>query len=152
MTPLLDNLVAFFSEQEWTFEQAQGQSVLRLAFDGQNGRFLCYAHAHEDLRQVVFYAAYPKEIPESLRGEIAAMLMRANFDLTFGNFELDWDDGQLRFRTSLDVEGSTLVPSMLRNLTLANVVTMDRLLPAITSVLEGESPRDALERAFAEHA
>lgn len=148
MSTLLDHLRSYFSAQRWTFEETQDQPVLRLAFDGQNGRFLCYAHAREDLHQVLFYSVYPTEVPEALRSDVAAMLMRANYDLTYGSFELDWDDGHLRFRTSLDVEGSELGPEMLRSLTLANVVTMDRIAPAIAAALGGEQVRKALSRVI----
>jgi hypothetical protein len=68
---------------------------------------------------------------------VADFLTRANYGLIVGNFEMDLNDGEVRYKTSIDVEGDELTPALLRNLAYTNVKTMDRYLPGLMSVMYG---------------
>jgi hypothetical protein len=64
-----------------------------------------------------------------------------------GNFELDYEDGEVRFKTSLDVENVELSHDLVSNHVYANVWTMDRYLPALFGVIYGNiSPKDAVDQ------
>lgn len=65
--------------------------------------------------------------------------------MVLGNFELDFSDGEIRYKTSIDVEGDRLTPALVQNLVYTNVMMMDQYLPGITAVLEqGLSPAEAI--------
>ena len=71
--------------------------------------------------------------------------MRANHQMRLGNFEMDFEDGEVRFKTSLDTDGADLTPAMVRNLIAPNVLAMDRYVPGIALVLnEEETPGEAV--------
>ncbi len=36
---------------------------------------------------------------------VAEFITRANFGIVIGNFEIDFSDGEIRYKTSIDVEG-----------------------------------------------
>jgi len=91
------------------------------------------------------YSICPIRAPEDKRPAVAEFLTRANYGLLIGNFEMDFEDGEIRYKTSIDVEGDRLSPALLRQLTYANVVTMDRYLPGIMSVIYGNvTPVEAI--------
>ena len=78
---------------------------------------------------------------------VAEFITRANYGLKVGNFEMDMDDGEARFKTSIDVEKSELTRMLVSNLVYINVWTMDRYLPGILSVAYGsETPRQAINK------
>ena len=78
---------------------------------------------------------------------VAEFITRANYGLKVGNFEMDMDDGEVRFKTSIDVEKDQLNRTQVSNLVYANVWTMDRYLPGIFSVIYGsENPRQAVNK------
>jgi hypothetical protein len=57
---------------------------------------------------------------------------------------LDFEDGEIRYKTSIDVEGDRLSPAMVQQLVYANVLTMHRYLPGIMRVIYGNvSPAEA---------
>ena len=123
------------------------EPVLQLAFQGTHGRWLCFAQAREESSQVVFYSVAPVQIPEDKRVAVAEYITRANYGLIIGNFELDFIDGELRYKTSLDAEGTPLTTELLQPVTFANVSTMDRYLPGLMAVLYGNvSPQTAIEQ------
>ncbi len=62
---------------------------------------------------------------------------RANFGMIIGNFELDLGDGEVRYKTSVDLEGVDIQANMLRNLLYANVLTMDKYFTGLMRVTYG---------------
>jgi hypothetical protein len=85
--------------------------------------------------------------PPDRRQAITEFLTRANSGLLIGNFEINLDDGEICYKTSLDVSDAELSPALVKNVVYMNVLMMDRYLPGIMAVLYGEvSPAEALAR------
>ena len=53
-------------------------------------------------------------VPAEQRDEVARHINRVNWDLMIGNFEMNHDDGQVRFRSSVDFSGGELKETTLR--------------------------------------
>lgn len=82
---------------------------------------------------------------EKLSKAIGKFINRANYSIIIGNFELNFADGEIRYKTSIDVEGDRLTSALIKRLVYANVTMMDEYLPGIKSVIEGDvSPVDAI--------
>jgi hypothetical protein len=65
--------------------------------------------------------------------------------MTIGNFELDYTDGEIRYKTSIDVTGDRLTAALIQRLVYINVTMMDEYLPGIQAVLAGQTPEAALQ-------
>jgi hypothetical protein len=142
---IFEEMVNFFKEDEWPFYQIKGQPVLQMAFQGENGKWTCYAKGREKQQQFVFYSLCPINAPDSKRLDVAEFLTRANSGMIIGNFELDFSDGEVRYKTSIDVDGDTLSSALIKRLVYANVTMMDEYLPGIMSVIYSDvSPSDAI--------
>ncbi len=118
-----------------------------MGFTGDNGNWMCYAHAQEDedVAQFIFYSVCPVKVMESKRVIVAEFLTRANYDLALGNFELDFTDGEIRYKTSADVTNDRLTVNLCKNLVYTNVLMMDKYLPGIMAVVYGDVlPVDAV--------
>ena len=55
--------------------------------------------------------------------------------MILGNFELDYTDGEVRFKTSLQLNGTPLTPRLLQPLIFGNVRVMDTYLPGLQAVI-----------------
>jgi hypothetical protein len=142
---IFEEIVNFFQKEDWQFQQIPGESTLRLAFQGKNGRWDCYAKVREQQQQFAFYSICPNNAPENKRMAVAEFITRANYGMIIGNFELDFTDGEIRYKTSIDVEGDRLSFALIKRLVYANVTMMDEYLPGIMSVIYGEvEPFDAI--------
>ncbi|MEH2064495.1 MAG: YbjN domain-containing protein [Nostoc sp.] len=142
---IFETIVKFFKEEDWQFQQISGEQTLRLAYQGKNGKWNCYAKAREQKQQMVFYSICPIVAPEIKRGDVAEFMTRANYGLIIGNFELDFADGEIRFKTSIDVEGDNLTSALIKGLVYANITMMDEYLPGIIAVIESKvSPAEAI--------
>jgi hypothetical protein len=142
---IFEAIINFFTEDDWAYTKIQGEPTLRLAFQGQNGKWTCYAKAREQQQQFVFYSICPVNVPETKNLAIAEFIARANFGMIIGNFELDFTDGEIRYKTSIDVEGANLTFPQIKRLVYANVMMMDQYLPGIMSVIDSDvEPKDAI--------
>jgi hypothetical protein len=142
---LFEEMVNFFKQDNWFFSQVEAEPVLQMAFQGRNGKWTCIARARVEAQQFVFYSLCPVNAPEDKRLAIAELLTRINYDMVIGNFELDFSDGEIRYKTSIDVEGESLSFALIKQLVYANVMMMDTYLPGIFSVIYGNvEPKDAI--------
>ena len=142
-----DAMVQFFTDEEWNFLPVQGQSILQMGFMGKNGSWACYAQALDEYQRFSYHSVMESNVPEDKRQAVAEFLTRVNFGLFLGNFEMDFSDGELRYKTSIDVQDGALTQEMIRKLVYSNVMLMDKYLPGIMSVIyAGTSPEEAVAR------
>ena len=135
---------AFFASEDWPVAESD-PDVLESAFEGTSTVWSVRIHVFEEDVRAVFVSAFPAMVPDDARAAVGEFCNRANFGLAIGNFELDVDGGEVRFRTSIDAEGTTPTPELVRNAVVANVLTMDRYVPGLLAVLQGVDPADAVE-------
>lgn len=147
MGDILDTLVDFFQQEDWTYEQLPDLPIFRLGMTGRNGKWVGYAQAREEQDQAVFYSVCPANVPEDRRMAMAEFMARVNYGLVIGNFEMDFHDGEVRYKTSIDVENDRLTPALVRNMIVLNLQMMDRCLPGIMAVAFGDvAPEEAVSR------
>jgi hypothetical protein len=140
-----EEIVNFFEEDGWSFVQIEGEPLLQMVFQGENGKWTCYAKARDDQEQFVFYSVCPVNAPDSKRLAVAEFLTRANSGMIIGNFEMDFEDGEIRYKTSIDFEDDSLSSALIKRLVYANVMMMDAYLPGMMSVIYGDvTPVDAI--------
>ncbi|MBD2436570.1 YbjN domain-containing protein [Nostoc sp. FACHB-110] len=133
---LLAVVINFLQQHNWSFSQHATEPILKMSYQGENGEWLCTAKTREEHRQFIFYSSLPVSVPENKRLAVTEFLTRANFGLIVGNFEMDLQDGELRYKTySIEAEGCNINPDLIGQLIFANLMIMDRYLPGIMSVI-----------------
>jgi hypothetical protein len=148
---ILECVRGFFEADEWAFEEDPQDTILRLEYEGENGTWSCLAQIVDERQRFLFFSDLPKFVPELMRLEASEYLTRANFGMEIGNFEMDFGDGEVRFRTSVDIEGGELTETMVKNLVYANVAVMDQYLPGLKKVVkDGMEPAKAIAEVEAE--
>ena len=143
---ILTKLKTFFEEDNWDLHQIPDSTVLTMGFKGINGQWICYAQAREIEEQFVFYSVLPVSVPQKLRQKFAEFITRVNYGMVIGNFEMDFEDGEIRYKTSVDIEDSELSNGMIRQLVYANLVITDQYLPGVMRIIySDEQPVDVLD-------
>jgi hypothetical protein len=145
----LQAVAAFFTEDGWSFEQMSERPILRLPFQGKGGRWNCYAQIRvtRDVEQVLFYSVLPLNVPADKLPAIAEFITRANHGMALGNFELDFNDGEVRYKTSVDVTETEITSSLLRPIIYTNVLMMDKYMSGLMAVVYADmSPAEAVKQ------
>ncbi|MCD1261701.1 YbjN domain-containing protein [Paenibacillus athensensis] len=101
-------------------------SLLRIAYADEAGAWTMLVLTDEADQVCIVYSLFPTPVPVERRTELAVFLNAENYDLALGSFELDPADGELRFRTSLDVEGDRLSEALFARLFGMNAGIMMR--------------------------
>ena len=134
-------LVAHFDSGD--FEPAWGNGDATYAFiledDEQDRTLNCLAIASEDLQQLLFYSIFPETAESDHLAEVMMFVTKANYGMQVGNFELDLDDGEVRFKTSVDVEGVEVGNQLIENLVAMNFSTMNTYYGGLAEVVAGKS-------------
>ena len=144
MTGLFSALIDYMEEENWKYEILEGETIIRFHFKGNAGRLLCYGEVDEQKNWLLFYSYMPVNTPPERLGEMAEFVTRANRGMRIGNFELDYDDGEIRYKTSIDVEGGTLAGKMIDNLLRANLSTINRYFDGIMGVIYSDHSSEDL--------
>ena len=147
MSNLLKIVSDFLEMDNWPFAPSSSHPVIKTGFQGDNGKWTCLIRVLEDEQQVAFYSILPLNVPDTKRPELALFLTAANYGIIIGNFEMDLEDGEVRYKTSLDVDGAALTPELLRAMVYNNVGIMDKYFPGIMAVVYGDkSIQEALNQ------
>ncbi|GAP05451.1 MAG TPA: YbjN domain-containing protein [Anaerolinea thermolimosa] len=141
-----DVLGRFLEEDGWYPRRVGGKYSYSMTYNGRHGDLRCYAIIRVDVEEFLFYAIAPVKIPEEVRPAVAEYLTRANYGLRIGNFELDYADGEVRYKSSLGFAGQELTVDLISNAIYPAVHTMDRYLPGLLRVsYGGATPFEAIE-------
>lgn len=147
MGRVFDAVIAFLQADDWRYDEIPEELAIRFSYAGKNARFECYGRANEEHEIFVFYSVVPVRVPPEQIMAAAELLVRINYGLNIGNFELDVTDGEIRYKTSIDVEGGELSLRMAETLIAVNLSTTDRYFPAIMDLLYGGArPSEAVGR------
>ncbi|XID74189.1 YbjN domain-containing protein [Alkanindiges sp. WGS2144] len=119
-------------------------TTFRIFVQGQQGEWSCMVRCFSATSRLLVYSLYPEQAPESLRPRMSELISRINYGLIFGNFEMDWEDGELRYKTSMDIEDIELTSTILRNLVYGNFHSFDLYFHAIAQGLNTERELDII--------
>jgi len=127
----------FLQDDGWYPQPLEDKTLYRVYFNGDHSELRCYAQILIELEQLVFYVIAPVKATPEMRLATAEYLTRANYGLRIGNFELDFNDGEIRYKSSVNFKKDALTPTLIKNAIYPAVHTMDYYLPGLMSVLYG---------------
>ena len=115
MGRLLDAVLAHLDEEEYEYH-VDSEERVELTFTTNNGVLATWFTIDEEDEIVLYVSRCPVFVPEEGRAAAMEFLTRANFGLRIGHFEFDLDDGEVRYKTSIDVEGDELTPALVKRM------------------------------------
>ena len=146
MSHNLQLAIRYLESLEWRFMVEEEQEIIRLDISVPNAKLDCILHVLPKQEFILFFSLFPIPIPEEKRLLIAEYITRANYGLNAGNLELDFKDGEVRYRTYCNTDGDSLNEEIAKHLIHVNIQTMDRYSAGIMKVLYGNlSPLQAVE-------
>jgi CheY-like chemotaxis protein len=132
-----------FTELGWPYVEQQGLPVLLSELEGPLGRWPFYARVAADHGVVCFYSVCPVRVPDEWRVDAADYLTWVNHGLAHGNFELDFETGEVKFKTVMPIQGDEVDREVVRGVVRANGLALERYLEDITALASGQLSRTA---------
>ncbi len=146
---LLDPFVLlgeFLKEDGWQPEQMEDEQGYRFGYLSKAAdKVGIVAWFPEGIEELLVHAYIQIQVPQEKRHEIAEFITRANYGLFSGNFEMNFDSGEIRARSSVDFEGVILVPIQVKNALYTVLLLVDEYMPGFKAILSDEkSPAEAI--------
>lgn len=148
MTPALTAFIQLLKKEKWSHRVTDDSTVWGHV-DGVHLRWDWYATAGEGAAFLYLAGLAPFYVPPGQRLLAAEYLARANFCIKWGNFDLDFSDGEVAFRTAVPLCGRR-TPSLqqMQFLLRGNCWAMETYVGGLTGVCFGQaSPAEAIEQA-----
>ena len=145
MNAAYEKLIQHLDERDVRYLTSDDNRSICADFRAEVGtyRIIATVDPENGLFQVFGYA--PVRVPEGARPSIAETIVRANYNLRIGKFEMDYDEGDLRFQAIQILTEDSLEDAIIDRLIGTTMGMLDGYLPAILSVIYGnELPKDAV--------
>lgn len=136
---LFATVLSTFETNGWNYSEVSGREVIRAGFEAHHTRVNLHVQVFEPLAAVSVVAESSNQVNDpAKRDRIVELIMRVNKTLTVGNFELDWDTGQIMFRATNLFATHQGEPTIIQGLVHNAVGEMDRIAPMESIVLSAE--------------
>jgi hypothetical protein len=146
---IYDALSTYFKAGGLDVEEHEDQGWVATDGFGEHGSWLLVGQAYEERGQAAVYSVLPEKVPAEHRAAMAELHTRINYGLVLGNFEMDLEDGEVRFKASADFGGAEPDTPALKPLVAVALLQFDRWLPALRAVIAGEAAAAAFARGAA---
>jgi hypothetical protein len=145
----MDRLRGYFASLDWPVQPVGDGPGVNWAYRGEHGEWYGQTWWFDEVEQLLVYSVCPLPIPEPTRSGVAQLVLTVNSEIVVGCLEFDPDSGQVRFRTGLGIGRADLTDAVIDRAIRANVLTLDRYLPALVRTAAGEPPAEALSETVA---
>mmetsp|Transcript_5989 Transcript_5989/g.10005 ORF Transcript_5989/g.10005 Transcript_5989/m.10005 type:complete len:209 (+) Transcript_5989:159-785(+) len=129
-TPMLDVVKQHLDAETWAYnvdvQEENHRTVITAGAKGENGSYRVLMDVKEARSLLLIFIKSHINFPENNRENLAVYLTRANYGLALGNFELDMEDGEVRYKCTTTVTGGSLSVEMVNAMLQNSLVTMDR--------------------------
>ena len=134
---LMDAVIQHFEANQFKYEKVEGKNRLFTGFGTPAGNLRATISVEPDSGIVQVHAYAPVNVPENRRQAAAEFFTRANYGIKIGNFELDMNDGEVRYKTSACFRDQPMHPDLMEPLIGMAVSTCAKYLPGISKVAFG---------------
>lgn len=147
MSAALDTVLRHLNERDIPFDTSDGNDEVRFTIKGMSSDYTVYAEIDEPLLKVFTYPGI--YVPAGARPQVAEVLCRVNWWLKAGEFEMDIDDGRVRFYAYALLADNDLSDEAIEYVLARAFGLLDEYVPAILSCIYGniepaEAVRDIL--------
>lgn len=103
-----------FREIEWSYDYNERESYFHtgVTMNSSLGSLAIYVYVHET--SYVVYACLSNHVEPCYCAQVAEYLHRANYGLLNGNFGMDFRDGEVRYKTFVSFEETTVPVKAIR--------------------------------------
>jgi len=103
---MLDKFIEYLRKRKWRYLENKEDSSVAFNLSGEHGTYRCYAQDEPDKSRFILFSYCMVVCPEDKRIRMSELLMRLNITAFFGNFELNFETGDIKFKKGEGVMGT----------------------------------------------
>ena len=113
-TLLLDKIQSRLKKTGLKFETTSDIIHFNMEIDNIVGKVAVFIQASENT--ILSYAVINNKIPKEQYNSVSEYLHLANYGLLYGNFEMDFNDGEIRYKLAIDCQDVANIPTISLNI------------------------------------
>lgn len=147
---IVNEITHFPTEDEWnfSFDDQRGLFRFTLSIEGKIKKLDYIIDVRED--EYIVYAISPigaDKDDKEIMASMAEFICRVNYGMRNGNFEFDMEDGEVRFKSYVDCDGSNPTAAIIKNSIYCPAVIFDNYENGIADIIFNHiSAKEAEER------
>ncbi len=127
----LQSVIDTFGNQGWHCETVEGREVVTAAFEAHHTHLHLHAQTFTNLNALAVVGETPLTLDEERTPLALELLMRANKQVTLGNFEYDMDRSLVVFRITNVFEKEVYDPDIISSMVHCTIAEIDRITPLL---------------------
>ncbi|MDD6033321.1 MAG: YbjN domain-containing protein [Oscillospiraceae bacterium] len=148
-TNVTDSIRDFYESQHWKYRYDPEKGLFRM--------YMCLRTEDVDACEVrtivrdeerfTTFVTFPFKVPEKKRGLAADFISRANYRLLLGCFEMDFQDGEIQYKTSCLCGNIRLEPELVEQQVCVGIQMAEQYGEGLVDVLfRGVPPEEAIRK------
>lgn len=121
--------------REFNFNFNSERSFFDFGVEGNNGNWKVFIIADEQRRLLQIISVCPIRTPRQQQQSMCELLTRMNEDILLGKFSMDFENGEITFKTSNIYCESEISDISVFHLLQSNFNSFDEYLPAMIAVI-----------------
>lgn len=135
MSALYATALNTFKEMGWMYREVPEHSVIEADFEAHHTKIPLHVQVFGETHIISVVSSATLQVPPAHRLPVCELLMRTNKDLNLGNFELEWESGQVMFRVTNVFPPNRHDARIIASLVHSAVAEMDRLTPFLGEII-----------------
>lgn len=148
-TPIVDCLKQYLHAKHWQYTYYRPKS-----FDSQQSHHLSMRiknkqancgylfRVQEGNHLLAVYGILPFLIPESHQSAAMLLITQINYDMLIGNLEMDIDDGEIRYKNTIDLESTAINERVIEQLLQSVIAMTTAAYEIFTDLIDTEDPAE----------
>ena len=147
---LANGVKAFLDEDDWkySFDKEKGMFRFGLKIKSRLSQIQYMVRVHE--KHITFYGiapVSPDHEDEKMMGQMAEFICKAHYGLKNGCFEMDYNDGEIRYKSYVDCDGIIPSQKVIENSIYCIANMYETYAPGIIDILFKDVPaKEAIEK------
>lgn len=135
----------WLQENAWSYEKKEKAGIIEINIKLQCDLCQCKVIVWVKEDCCIILGVLPERIRQEERSLVAEYLCRINLGLCYGHFDLDFDDGEIRYKTGIkQVDFLSLSQDKIGEFMISPAIMFDLYGPGLLDILKGEkSPEEA---------
>ena len=146
---LFDRVSDYLTSKDWQFTKHEDRQYFSLNLQLRDGNARIFVDTFEanGWSRILVLTTFSTYVPEQKRRAVAEAIARINYANTFGSFEMDFDDGEVRSKAVLESDGY-LGDEMIDRAMRKSLELADQYQAPLLGIAFGNlSPKDVIEMA-----
>lgn len=146
MKKVADVIKSFFEKNEWNYDVLDDENIIisKINMGNAIGSVKIAICIGED--NYIVYSVLNSKVEKKYFSEVSEFLHRANYGLRNGNFEMDYNDGEVRYKTYVNFENIDISEEMVATSIVVGVLMINKYGKGLLKIMIGEgNPQECIQ-------